>query len=653
MADPFDATNSDSSGDGGAFGISPDAWRNLMAFGAATTVAANARDGRGFLTYGTGPLGALGAGALGAMDSSRQNAQARSQLGQQAANTRYLGAETQGRQLQNQLLELQLPFARAKTTEQMRYLQSIAPGGGPAQPQAAPTIGPQSSIGDPDINAAADANGIPRHVAQALFAQESGQGAASPNVGQVLPSTAANPGYGIPPLPADQVNDRKANINFSLNYLARKAAANGITNWNDPAQMARGLALYNGGGDPNYVANVTRRMAPYQVAAGGSTASDGGSAIAPPQGIPSNTPQSMSPQSGVGPNGQMPPQLQAMQNQADAYLAEANRREFIGIPGADTFKLQAQALNKVISDTMTNILKPSDIRPNGMHVNNVTGQVTMPPVEKIVQMPDGSKVAYPSSPMTGAQIPGTMQHQVAIPLADEMNLKERGQGWAKREAEINEQAVNAVGANNTLENMRLASSHIDLGAGASTVQTANTWLLSLGKSLGVDTTGLQDKVANSEDFNKNSVAMVSAATKAVSPRASQQEMQFIAKSQPSQEMSRGGFNMIADQMQGVNDFATARAQALQDYINGNAKTGIKPHGNSGGFDVWFNQQVTPGAFTLQRMTQSPEGQERFKALFSDLNKTPEGQRAARGMMAHFQSAQKLGLFGQPLDGGGQ
>jgi hypothetical protein len=650
MADPFDATNSDSSGDGGAFGISPDTWRNLMAFGAATTVAANARDGRGFLAYGTGPFGALGAGALGAMDSSRQNAQARSQLGQQAANTRYLGAETQGRQLQNQLLQMSMPFEQQR--QQLR--QQILGGGGisgigapQAQPQA---VGPQSSAGDPDINTAADTYGIPRHVAQAMFAQESGQGAASPNVGQVLPSTAANPGYGMAPLPAEQVNDRKANVNFSLNYLARKAAANGVTDWNDPAQMAKGLALYNGGGDPNYVANVTRRMAPYQVAAGGNTASDAGSAIAPPQGAAGNAPQPTMPQSGLPANGSIPPQLMPMYQRAQMLNAKAQQYEIAGVPGSAEMRGEATKILDTVYGAIGTQVKPRDIRPGAMDFNPLTGQVVMPPVEKTVQRPDGSKVAYPSDPQTGAQIPGTLQHTIAIPLADETNLKERGQGWAKREAEINEQAVNAVGANNTFDNMRMAAQRIDMGAGAASLQTANTWLLSLGKSLGMDTSSLADKVGSAEDFNKNSIAMVSAATKAVSPRASQQEMQFIAKSQPSIDMSRGGFNMIADQMQGVNDFATARAQALQDYINGNEKAGIKAHGNSGGFDVWFNQQVTPAAFTLQRMTLTADGKDRFKALFADLNKTPEGQSAARGMLKHYESAAKMGLFGSPDSG---
>ena len=656
MADPFDVTNSDTPDNGGGMlGVSPDAWRNLMAFGAATTAAANQRDGRGFLTYGTGPYGALGAGALGAMDQSRTNAGARSEMARAAATRGYIQSQTQEQQLKNELLQTQMPFARAKSQMQMQMLNGMM-GGQPAPlPGAGPAMAPQSNAAPagggavaaipgeylPFYKEASQRTGIPIEVLAAQHQQESGFDnarigkAGEIGIGQVLPSTAANPGFGMAGIDPKALSDPRTNINFSADYLKARG----------------GLAAYNGGGDPNYVQHVQTRMpagqsvagagfAPYQVAGNGP--------VAPPSGAPAATPSPTSPQSGIGPQGQLPPNLQGMKNQADALMAHANRLEFLGLPGADTYKAQAQNMYKVVTDTMTAALKPRDIRQGGMDLNPVTGQVTMPPMMKPFKQADGSVIEQPVDPQTGAVVPGSMPRRTAIPLADETNLKERGQGWAKREAEINEQASNAVGTNNSLDNMRMAATGINMGAGASSYQTANTWLLSAGKALGMDTSGLQEKVANSEDFNKNSIAMVSQATKAVSPRASQQEMQYIAKSQPSLDMSRGGFNMIADQMQGVNDFTIARAKALDDYINGNEAAGIKPHGNSGGFDVWFNQQVTPAAFTISRMKQSPEGLQRLDAMAKDLVKTPEGKQALKGMIKHYSTAQSLGLV-QPPD----
>lgn len=61
---------------------SPDSdWsRNLMQFGLATMAAANQRDASGFLTYGPGALGAIGAGGLQAMQGARENTLARAQM---------------------------------------------------------------------------------------------------------------------------------------------------------------------------------------------------------------------------------------------------------------------------------------------------------------------------------------------------------------------------------------------------------------------------------------------------------------------------------------------------------------------------------------------------------------------------------------------
>lgn len=83
MPDPFDVTDTDIPADNG--GISPDAWRNLMMFGASTMAAANQRDGNGLLTYGPGALGPIGAGIGQAGQLSMQAARARSQMGYQNA----------------------------------------------------------------------------------------------------------------------------------------------------------------------------------------------------------------------------------------------------------------------------------------------------------------------------------------------------------------------------------------------------------------------------------------------------------------------------------------------------------------------------------------------------------------------------------------
>lgn len=106
----------------------------------------------------------------------------------------------------------------------------------------------------PIIQAAANATGIPFNVLAAKLAQESrfnpnARGAAGEiGIAQVMPSTAARPGYGLPPIELAALNDPAQAIPWGANYLAARSRSAGVRDWNDPAQAARGLAAYNGRG---------------------------------------------------------------------------------------------------------------------------------------------------------------------------------------------------------------------------------------------------------------------------------------------------------------------------------------------------------------------------------------------------------------------
>jgi soluble lytic murein transglycosylase-like protein len=135
---------------------------------------------------------------------------------------------------------------------------------------------PRASVGqtpfDSEFEAASKETGIPVAILKAQTMQES---TFDPNVVsktggvgllQIQPSTARQPGYGVDPLDPSKLTDPAENIRFGARYLAARAKAEGVTNWNDPAQAAKGLTAYNGGGDPNYAQNVFR----YLNAPGGS-----------------------------------------------------------------------------------------------------------------------------------------------------------------------------------------------------------------------------------------------------------------------------------------------------------------------------------------------------------------------------------------------
>jgi soluble lytic murein transglycosylase-like protein len=106
----------------------------------------------------------------------------------------------------------------------------------------------------PIVQRAADETGVPYNVLAAKLQQESGfrpdaRGAAGEiGIAQILPRTAARPGYGLSPIALEALRDPEQAIPWGARYLAARARAAGVRDWSDPAQVARGLAAYNGAG---------------------------------------------------------------------------------------------------------------------------------------------------------------------------------------------------------------------------------------------------------------------------------------------------------------------------------------------------------------------------------------------------------------------
>jgi soluble lytic murein transglycosylase-like protein len=147
--------------------------------------------------------------------------------------------------------------------------------------------------------------GIPVDVLIAQHRQESGFNAGAVGkageigVGQIKPSTAAAPGGGVQPIDPATLKDPRTNINFAADYLKSRLPPGADAK--DPAALRVALARYNGGGDPNYVANVTRYLpapapqaatgaaapgAPYKVASAGPTVPAPAPGAAAPQPAP-------------------------------------------------------------------------------------------------------------------------------------------------------------------------------------------------------------------------------------------------------------------------------------------------------------------------------------------------------------------------------
>lgn len=106
----------------------------------------------------------------------------------------------------------------------------------------------------PIIQQASEQSGVPFNIIAAKLQQESGfrpdaRGTSGEvGISQIMPSTAAQPGYGLPPISMADAADPTKAIPWGAQYLAARAKAQGVNDWNDPTQAAKGLAAYNGSG---------------------------------------------------------------------------------------------------------------------------------------------------------------------------------------------------------------------------------------------------------------------------------------------------------------------------------------------------------------------------------------------------------------------
>ena len=110
---------------------------------------------------------------------------------------------------------------------------------------------------------------IPIPLARGLFRQESNYNpsitgsAGESGLGQIKPSTARDPGFGmtgVDPSMLVGAENIDNNVKFALDYLQARGKAVGATDLNDPLHQNAALAAYNSGGDPNYVNNVRARI---------------------------------------------------------------------------------------------------------------------------------------------------------------------------------------------------------------------------------------------------------------------------------------------------------------------------------------------------------------------------------------------------------
>lgn len=157
-----------------------------------------------------------------------------------------------------------------------------------AQPAQQPTAGTNAPPPEwmPYYEEASKETGIPVETLIAKSAVESNfrPDAVSPTgatgVTQTLASTARDPGYGVAPVDPATLKNPRDSIMFGARYLAGRAKALGVTDWNNPTQRRVAFNAYSGAdtpqGDKGYADKIEARLA-------GGAPSAAPQAGAPPQ----------------------------------------------------------------------------------------------------------------------------------------------------------------------------------------------------------------------------------------------------------------------------------------------------------------------------------------------------------------------------------
>lgn len=634
MASPFDVT--DSGGDS-------DAWRNLMAFGLAT-MAAGAQPG-------ARTLGAVGQGGLAAMDSARQNALARSQ-------TQLTGADIQSKKLQNMLA-----LRQVNMQNQMFGLPQVSMDGipGMASPIADANTPPVNSGGMPTSPAAGTSPMAGRSNGPTPAPQTAAGASSLAEVvmGRRLPSSPEEAAQAAMLATSAGYNERAQ----FLNKYAYDPSIAANSKWAQlPAEIAQITATPRevpaGGGlyqDGQIIARggmdgVTPAGTPYKIPAQ-ATGAQGGQDM--PMGIRNNNPTNLRPsgdkwQGMTGENGGyltfatpedgIRAASKNLQSYSDRGMVTPMQIASNWAPKGDG-KNDPEAYGVNLAEKLgVDPLAPLNLKDPATNAA-VVAAITHNENSMLPYSPDqimkGVTAAFASEPKQETQGGDVPQGAVQTGLSPGSKAfqEERSKTLATRMNEWDERAVHAKEGNFLIDQMRDESQSWRMGKWGEAQGNAQSYLQTFAHAfLPEGEQSKWDKPAGDfQAFQKNAGQLTRQAVREVSSRAAVQEYQMIQKSLPSADMSRGGFEQVAGQMQSLYDYDLAKQSAAQNWL--------KSHPTAEGFETDFNKNITPAVFLVNRM--SPQD---LQGMRDNLLKNPSGKLVLDGLIKKIQYAKENGLI---------
>jgi hypothetical protein len=280
--------------------------------------------------------------------------------------------------------------------------------------------------------------------------------------------------------------------------------------------------------------------------------------------------------------------------------------------------------------------------PNATATNNsdlLGGNYLLPSgrtVQQASASAGGNNAPPPASGPITTNEQGLPRVQTGLSPLAESSAKARGTQLEEYGAQLQKDATNAVNNQFLVDSMRRESgngSGWEPGRYADWIGGFRSMLQgALGDKYSSD--DLKNSLGNYQAFEKNSMQLVTTATRAVSPRAAVQEMQMIREALPGSHLSSTGLRYIFDQLSANNDFLTAKNE-VSDAWRGNH------NGTLEGFEGAWNKSISPFGFLAHRMSN-----EDYAAMAANLQKTPDGRALMGRIQNEVALATQLGLFQQ-------
>lgn len=685
-------------------GVSPSTWQNIAALGSGMIAGANQRTADGHLANGTGFAGGFGAGVQNYLNSANQQAQMRSQAAHQQAETQGLNLQNQITGMGIPFMQQRMQFQQQMMSDP-RFRQMLMSNMGMGDASAAAPSGQTDPTGyagavnamegGPQKNPSSSASGYGQLLDEnkTKFAQANPQyfqGAQTPQdvaarfnvpaVGMAATNWLAQQNAPVLSQAGVPVTGPNLAMAHRLGPTAAAAVAQAPDNTPLPAVLVQSLGPQEAARVVAANPTLMRQTAgPYKAqfsnvpAWGGSGGGQG--MLAQADRLLQQAGQ-IDLQKSMGlPTNQDPASLREAARQlresglklmtagpvagaskaAEANVEMQTAGPIAGAKKAAEANVDLQTAGPIQREKSAN--SNVDLRPGGLSrvVNPTTGQpewIKNPQLENSVDPKTGQKGYVhisPALPDAPPGTPGTMEPVLGPngkPVISGLGPQQTafgehfGAGLAKDFDETNESAAAAKNSNYLFDNMRQDSKNWDMGAFAPAEAKARSYLSAMAQLFdikGPATDALNQKLSDYTAFNKSSGMLLREAVHDTSSRAAVQEYKLIGESLPHPTTSPQAFGQVADQWQALNDFRLAKQKFMQPY---------KPEagGNPSDFEVDFNSRVSPSAFMINRMTQSPEGQDTFQRMMGNMQKTEEGRLTVGRMWAGYRYAKQNGLF---------